>query len=84
MLHVNKRISAQQDGKTLTVACLNIKTWNNQLNVKNLESNKLNGGGDDDDDDHDFDVNIKSNQIQLHVSEIHTHKNKYSYIDLYR
>jgi len=32
-----KAVAAQQGCKTLTVACLNIKTWNNQLNVKNLE-----------------------------------------------
>ena len=32
-----KALAAQQGYKTLTVACLNIKTWNNQLNVKNLE-----------------------------------------------
>jgi len=33
-----KALAAQQGYKTLTVACLNIKTWNNQLNVKNLEN----------------------------------------------
>jgi len=33
-----KALAAQQGYKTLTaVACLNITTWNNQLNVKNLE-----------------------------------------------
>jgi len=32
-----KALAAQQGYKTLTVACQNIKTWNNQLNVKNLE-----------------------------------------------
>ena len=32
-----KALAAQQGYKTLTVACLNIKTWNNLLNVKNLE-----------------------------------------------
>jgi len=32
-----KALAAQQGCKTLTVACLNVKTWNNQLNVNNLE-----------------------------------------------
>ena len=32
-----KALAAQQGYKTLTVVCLNIKTWNNQRNVKNLE-----------------------------------------------
>ena len=36
-----KALAAQQGYKTLTVACLNIKTWNNQLNVKNLEKSKF-------------------------------------------
>ena len=32
-----KALAAQQGCKKITVACFNIKTWNNQLNVKNLE-----------------------------------------------
>jgi len=36
-LHVHRSTSSTTRFKTLTVACLNIKTSNNQLNVKNLE-----------------------------------------------